>query len=187
MSLFILVLLKLEFDEISTNEFSNNENKVSCSELTFIMYEQENITTEKSIGKYANNTYVNEHKIPKDSFVYNSSNDQKNHPISNAFDDNIKTYWVSSITNTAYYSSITIEFKHTEYIEAILFIPTYSTNHYVIPNTRQYGGFPTVLKVYTPPINDEYILKYIFKGTPSPIDLWDYAQFVFFFQFSVTN
>lgn len=64
-------------------------------------------------GKYTDINYIKKYKIQQKYFVYNSSGDIDNYPISNAFDDVSNTIWVSKHSNTnLYHPYIIINFSN---------------------------------------------------------------------------
>lgn len=131
------------------------------------IYEISNVT--ELHGKCADINYIKNHTIQQKYFVYNSSRDTDNYPISNVFDDTSNTIWVSKHSNTNFYHPyIIINFLEHFNIESIIYDTVYRTvkNEYGSFN-RIFDGFPLVLKVFSSLNNEDFQLKYIFHGNPT--------------------
>ena len=125
-------------------------------------------------GKYADSSYVFQHKIYRTRFTYKATGEKEGYPLSNAFDHTDKdSYWAAATPNSdTYHNSIVVEFKKAVSIEAILYYPSFFSRG----SNRIFNGSPTKLKIYTSIDNKTYQLEGIFVGTPQKD--WNQFQFV---------
>ena len=152
---------------------SNIQTQLITYDLTFNFIERvqdykpypkdKTVSNEAVSGKYANSSYVESHRVPNNLFSYSANEGTANHPLSNAFDDNAMSYYISSVSNNiSYHNNITIEFSNIVTIEAFLYDTCYSTSGTV----RNFQGFPSVLNVYTSCDGSEFELNTVFIGIP---------------------
>ena len=159
MLLFIILALKQTFIKEDSNYLYDDYELVTFGPLS---------------GNYTNSEYKELHKISKDSFDY-ASDDKEDNSISSAFDDNEKTYWVSTIEETGdFHPSLYITFKSQILFEAF----TYQTGYRTLDDGElHYDGFPTKLKLYSALNNDDqFKLVAIFTGSRQGTT--DLVQFV---------
>ena len=125
--------------------------------------------------KYATDSYVNERKIDSSRLTYSATGQKPDYVLSNAFDGQTTTLWVSNITNTdKLHNSIYVNFDKNVTLEAFLYDAAYSTGS----NYYTFHGFPKQLKVYATSGNKPYELAAAFVGTPT----WPSTRFQFVFK-----
>ena len=130
-------------------------------------------------GIYNLSDYTTSHIISTEDFEYSSNGDKDGKPIANAFDGSPSTYWVAGEENSdTFKSAITIQFKKTTNVDAILIDPAYRTRYPETGTVRYFDGFPTTLNVYaSTTTGDSFKLDTVFKGEPHYP--WAQIQFVF--------
>ena len=166
--------IKLEFTKVTVQTMVGSSENPVTGNIIFIQ-PKESIALNKVEGNYANAEYVNSHKISTDSFTYtNNGGSKNNYPITNLFDANEKSFWVSDTENTKeFLNTITVSFNSQTTLEAFLYDTAYSTSG----QTRAFQGFPTKLYVYASTGNEGFKLIELFEG--NPIYPWTRIQFVF--------
>lgn len=170
--------LQLEFYDVSPATSLKSEEKLAGSGgITLIQnFGYDELNNRGTENNYADNNYVNFHKIPTSKFSYTSTGDRSGNPLSNVFDEKGNTYWVSDRPETnEFHPSISINFTEPVSLEAFLYDAAYRTDNQ--NNERTFDGFPSTLKVYTSLDNAPLSLHTVFTGTPSYPDLR--IQFVF--------
>ncbi|KAK8837679.1 hypothetical protein M9Y10_036214 [Tritrichomonas musculus] len=126
-------------------------------------------------GNYVNSNFVNLHKVPASEFSYTASGSLDNFPISNAFDDDQKTFWVSKNENNENFQNyIVVNFKKPITLSAILYDASYQAKD---NNDREFNGFPTKLNIYTSIGDKPFKLNSVFTGAPKYP--WTRVQFSF--------
>lgn len=79
-------------------------------------------------------------------FSFNSNSQRDGNPISNAFDDNSDTYWVSNeVESDTFNPTITVDFKEPVLLEAFL----YDVRNHKKLTTWYLDGYPSQIAVYT--------------------------------------
>ena len=133
--------LRLDFAEVTNQSMSGSGQNPIIGDLLFLRYAPV-IQTGSPTGKYTNLTYVAEKKVPKEDFTATANGGESSrYPLSNAFDDNKNTYWVSNTANAnSFINTITVNFKETISLEAFLIDTAYSTNK--TAGTRVFWGYP---------------------------------------------
>ena len=167
--------LILEFANVTKQTIVGDTNSLVICNLFFIQhYDKEPSSIASISGKYSNNGYFNKCVISSSEFTYSAPTGMINHRISDAFDGNESTYYISGIDNTnIFYNTIIINFTKTVILEAFIYVPVFNTNG----NTRIFHGFPTVLNVYSSIGNNNFTLVTTFIGIP--LHTWNKVQFVF--------
>lgn len=167
--------LLIEICEASPDgSFSGNKTNAVAKEFIFIG-EINKLAGEAVKGVYADNNYITLHEVPTNEFTYESTGSEKQgFPLSNAFDNNFKTYWSALYENNqTFKSSIIITFNEPKTIEAVLLDSAFSTK-----TIRRFDGYPTTFNIYTTLGQEPYKLGATFEQNPSAVT-WNRTQFAF--------
>lgn len=172
------------FKSVSITHSNIQTNLITC-DLTFNFIERiqdykpypadKTVLNEVIKDIYADSSYISTYRIPNNQFTYFANEGFSSYPLSYAFDNNPKTYYISSVSNNiSYHNNITFEFEDIITIEAIIYGTIY---HSIDKDLRNYVGFPSVLNAYTSIGDTDFQLKTVFIGTPTIPS--DRIQFVF--------
>lgn len=170
--------LKIEFEKVSFDKYFGTNDETAAVGKLYLRgsLATDNLPFDKVSGVYADDTYVNNNKIPSSSFTYESNGDKDDKPLSNAFDDKFNTWWAASQENSdSFKSAITVTFNSQVTLDAILYDSAFSSDG----SKRTFSGFPTVLNVYTESENEALRLNTVFSGTAPTTSSWNRTQFVF--------
>lgn len=159
--------LKIEFVDLTVQTFIGDSKKPIICGLHFIQYFKTAFLTGAS-DKFANDDYIQLNKIS--SFTYNENEGINGHTLSNAFDNNISSFYISSNSNS---DTILINFLEKVSLEAMIYEPKY----FDVDSTRVFQGFPTLVRVFISIENGDFLLNNIFLGTP--VYPWTRIQLVF--------
>lgn len=168
--------LKIEFSKVTLDESFSHEYNSVVRNLLLVSYIDEslNVAIGPTTGNYADDNYVNEHRIPSSYFTYRTSGDKDGYPASNLFDDAYNSYWVSKDPNKESFKNyVIINFEGAITLEGFLYDTAYRTKGQV----RNFDGFPTKLKVFTSTNNEPFRSIYHFYG--NPVYPWTRIQFIF--------
>ena len=155
--------LKLEFVEVTKNSFLNSSSPSENPDIGGLIFIRHLFISSEDI--YSNTKYLNPRLIDKSEFTYTASESMPNHPISNAFDGNTETYYISSSESNNNY--VEIIFQKPERIEAFL----YDIVKEKVGTTVIFQGFPTKMNVYASLGTNQYELVSYFEG--SAMDTWN--------------
>ncbi|KAK8899272.1 hypothetical protein M9Y10_001583 [Tritrichomonas musculus] len=174
--------IQVEFVEVTPNDsFSlGNKTQTAAAEMKFIgSVSPDYLAPAATSGSYDTPQYVTSHRVSIEEITFSSNGDKSGYPLSNAFDRVANTYWVSGTENSdTFKSTITIEFKQSKTVDAILLDTAYRTRYPSTGTVRYFDGFPTVLNVYTASsTDDDFVLSTVFVG--EPVFPWMRVQFVF--------
>lgn len=107
-------------------------------------------------------------------FSFNSNSQRDGNPISNAFDDNSDTYWVSNeVESDTFNPTITVDFKEPVLLEAFL----YDVRNHKKLTTWYLDGYPSQIAVYTALNDGPLKLNSVFNWTSGKSD--SKSQYVF--------
>lgn len=170
--------LKLEFVSVTMDgSFSNFAYHAVSGAMQLIGgAEFDEITFERTTGKLDNEYEINAIKVPSTSFTYSTNAGSKDeYPFSNAFDDTLKSYWISSQEITDDFKPyVEFHFKEPMTIESFIYFLSFRTS-----NIRIFDGAPNEVKVYTSCCSStEYELKAVFTGTHTSSS-WSKTIFAF--------
>lgn len=154
-------------------------NPVNCTKLVIKMQEVSLLSGEKRLqfgglllfrsfdgikygqtsGNYADSFYMETHTVSTDNFTAVSNGDNTEHPLSNAFNSDLSSKWVSSSSDAV----IDVEFNEKITIEAIIFPSSSHTES----NNKIYDGFPRRLRILTSLNGDSFETNGVFHGLPT--------------------
>lgn len=165
--------VKLEFAEIGA---SNGGAKAAASEISFFKYAGDILSPMRATGNYADANWLNLNAVSADDMTYYcNGGEASDKPLSNAFDKNASSYWLSQSANTAQFTNkVTAIFDNSKALDGIVLYAAYSTAG---NGTRTFWGFPTLFKIYASATGgtDDLTLVATFAGTPA--NNWDKVVF----------
>lgn len=154
--------IKIEFVEVSPQVIVGNSANVVFAGLHFIRYIKENSYTSTNFN-YSADAYLVTYSVSPTKFVYSGDEGKKGNPLSNAFDGNSVTFYISNtLANESTVNTITVDFTETISLIDIVYDLSFTTSN----GARKYAGYPKYINVYTSLGNEPFSLNQIFFGIP---------------------
>ncbi|KAK8847227.1 hypothetical protein M9Y10_019811 [Tritrichomonas musculus] len=149
--------IKLEFAEISSQTIVGESRNPCIAGLTFIRDSKSEVLPIKGVES----EFVN--LIPNSNFEIVADDGLDNYELSNLFDDDESTFWISKTSNSdLFHNFIEVDFIEVVSLESILYDSALDNSR----STQSYSGFPLILNVYSSENNEKPSFVASFAGTP---------------------